>query len=61
MFWGFRLALPLTGGSDPGGLCPPIGLMRVEKDRNGCSVKTCTHVIVSNTLDVRAVSSALPR
>ena len=24
MSWGFRLALPLTGGSDPGGLCPPF-------------------------------------
>jgi len=26
MFWGFRPALPLTGGSDPGGLCLPIEL-----------------------------------
>ena len=24
MSWGFRPTLPLTGGSDPGGLCPPI-------------------------------------
>ena len=23
MSWGFRPALPLTGGSDPGDLCPP--------------------------------------
>jgi len=31
MCWGFRPALPLTGGSDPGGyvrgLCPPISTM----------------------------------